>query len=124
MKNHETRPTGTTPLTEANVATYNDHSGDRGRGRGYGRDRGQGRGFGRGNCYGVNHGVQFKDTSGYKKWQDKEKNEKDGDEKEKGVTADSCYRCGSFDHWAKHCHYPKDQTDATHLDDDDFLTNE
>ncbi|GKD32717.1 hypothetical protein Tco_1248226, partial [Tanacetum coccineum] len=41
-----------------------------------------GHGFDRGNYYGVNHGVQFKNTSGYKKWQDKEKNEKDGDEKE------------------------------------------
>ncbi|GJT07375.1 S-type anion channel SLAH1 isoform X1 [Tanacetum coccineum] len=130
----------------------------RGRGRGYGRGRGQGHGFDRGNYYGVNHGVQFKNTSGYKKWQDKENNEKDRDEKEKGVTANSCYRCGSFDHWAKHCRTPKhlvalyqeyiknkengvesnfvyddrdditddhkDQTDATHLDDDDFLTNE
>ncbi|GJR45307.1 putative leucine-rich repeat domain superfamily [Tanacetum coccineum] len=70
---------------------------------------------------------KFKNTSGYKKWQDKEKNEKDGDEKEKGVTANSCYHCGSFDHWAKHYDIlddPKDQTDATHLDDDDFLTNE
>ncbi|GJY61483.1 hypothetical protein Tco_0462140 [Tanacetum coccineum] len=158
MKNHETRPTGVAPLPEANMATYNDYSGGRGRGygrgrgrrRGYGRGRGQGHGFGRGNYYGVNHGVQFKNTSGYKKWQDKEKNEKDGDEKEKGVTANSCYRCGSFDHWAKHCRTPKhlvalyqeyiknkengvesnfvyndrDQNDATHLDDDDFLTNE
>ncbi|GJY71308.1 putative reverse transcriptase domain-containing protein [Tanacetum coccineum] len=99
----------------------------------------------------------FKDTSGYKKWQDMEKNKNDGDEKEKGVTANSCYRCGSFDHWAKHCCTPKhlvalyqkyiknrenevesnfvydnrddipddhkDQTDATYLDDDEFLTN-
>ncbi|GJY20774.1 hypothetical protein Tco_0393340 [Tanacetum coccineum] len=102
--------------------------------------------------------VVFKKTNGYKKWQDKKKNEKDGDEKEKGVTADLCYRYGSFDHWAKHCRTPKhlvalyqeyiknkengvesnfvyhdrddipddpiDQTDATHLDDNEFLTNE
>ncbi|GKE61605.1 hypothetical protein Tco_1511972 [Tanacetum coccineum] len=76
MKNHETRPTGTAPLLEANMTTYNDHSGGRGRGyycgRGYGRGRGQGRGFGRDDI--------------------------------------------PDDH--------KDQTDATHLDDDEFLTNE
>ncbi|GJT33960.1 hypothetical protein Tco_0924379 [Tanacetum coccineum] len=48
----------------------------RGIDEGYGHGRGQGHGFDRGNYYGVNHGVQFKNTSGYKKWQDKEKNEK------------------------------------------------
>ncbi|GJR35232.1 hypothetical protein Tco_1339176 [Tanacetum coccineum] len=134
MKNHETRPTGVAPLPEVNIANCNYYSGGRGhgyghgrgRGRGYGRGHGQGRGFGRGNYYGVNHGVQFKDTSGYKKWQDVEKNKNDRDEKEKGVTTDSCYHCGSFDHWAKHYDIPddhKDQTDATYLDDDEFLTN-
>ncbi|GJT90004.1 hypothetical protein Tco_1078849 [Tanacetum coccineum] len=154
----KTRPTCSAPLPEANKATYNDYSGGRGhgyyRGRGYGRDRR----FGRGNYYGINHDVQFKNTSSHKKWQDKEKNENDGDEKEKGVTANSCYRCRSFVHWAKHCRTPKhlavlyqkyiknrenrvesnfvyddrdnilddhkDQTDATHLDDDEFITNE
>ncbi|GJS17903.1 hypothetical protein Tco_0412375 [Tanacetum coccineum] len=164
MRNHETRPTGVAPLPKANMETYNDHSGGRGRrygcgrGRGRGYDRGQGRGFCRGNYYGVNHGVQFKNTSSHNKWQDKEKNENDGDEKEKGVTENSCYRCGRFDHWATHCRTPKhlvalyqkyiknrenemesnfvyddrddipeghkDQNDATHLDDDEFLTNE
>ncbi|GKD57630.1 hypothetical protein Tco_1291017 [Tanacetum coccineum] len=70
---------------------------------------------------------EFKNTSSHKKWQDKEKNENDRDEKEKGITANSCYCCGSFDHWAKHYDIlddHKDQTDATHLDDDEFLTNE
>ncbi|GKB11968.1 hypothetical protein Tco_0845891 [Tanacetum coccineum] len=75
MKNHETRPTGSAPLPEANMVTYIDYSG--------GRGRGQGRGFGRGNYYSVNHDVQFNNTSGHKKWQDKEKNENNGDEKEK-----------------------------------------
>ncbi|GKE27698.1 putative transcription factor interactor and regulator CCHC(Zn) family protein, partial [Tanacetum coccineum] len=111
MKTHETRPTGVAPLLKANMATYNDYSGGCGRGyyrgRCYGPGQGQGRGFGRGNYYSVNHDVQFKNTSGHKKWQDMEKNENDGDEKEKGVTTDSCYRCGSFDHWTKHCRTPK-----------------
>ncbi|GKE40433.1 hypothetical protein Tco_1463838, partial [Tanacetum coccineum] len=53
MKNHESRPTGSAPLSEANVVTY-DQSGGRGRGsdrvrgRGHGCGRGQWRGFGRG----------------------------------------------------------------------------
>nr|GEX37323.1 hypothetical protein [Tanacetum cinerariifolium] len=115
MKNHETRPTGVAPLPEANMANYNDYSGGRGRryyrgrgcGRGYGHGRGQGCGFGRGSYYGMNLDVQFKNTSGHKKWQDKEKNENDEDEQEKGVTANSCYLCGSSDHWAKHRRTPK-----------------
>ncbi|GJU54163.1 hypothetical protein Tco_1227877 [Tanacetum coccineum] len=40
----KTRPTGTAPFSEANVATYNDHS----EGLCRGHDRGRGRGFGRG----------------------------------------------------------------------------
>ncbi|GJT16447.1 hypothetical protein Tco_0875153, partial [Tanacetum coccineum] len=54
MKNHESRPTGSASLFEANVVTYNQSGGcgrgsDRGRGcgRGRGRGRGQGREFGR-----------------------------------------------------------------------------
>ena len=117
MQNHENRPTGVAPFPEANVATYNDYSGGRGRGysrgrgrgRGYGRGRGhgQGRGFGKQNYYGVQHDVQFKSTNSHKKWQDKEKNENEGDEKEKNIIADSCYRCGTFGHWAKQCRTPR-----------------
>ncbi|GKF65925.1 hypothetical protein Tco_0192442 [Tanacetum coccineum] len=51
IKIHESRPTGSDPLFEANVVTYNQSGGrgrgsDSGRGRGHGRGRGQGRGFG------------------------------------------------------------------------------
>nr|GEV30249.1 putative copia-like polyprotein [Tanacetum cinerariifolium] len=49
MKNHEPRPTGSAPLSKANMVAHNQ-SGGRGRGsdreRGRGRGRGQGRGFG------------------------------------------------------------------------------
>ncbi|GKE60722.1 hypothetical protein Tco_1511089 [Tanacetum coccineum] len=52
MKNHESRPTGSTPLSDANVVTYKQCGGrgrgsDHGRGRSRGRGRGQWRGFGR-----------------------------------------------------------------------------
>ncbi|KAK9682553.1 hypothetical protein RND81_10G081800 [Saponaria officinalis] len=48
MKNHESRPTGSTPLPEANVTSYNekgnyrDHASSSGRGRGRGQWRGRG----------------------------------------------------------------------------------
>ncbi|GKA97852.1 hypothetical protein Tco_0825746 [Tanacetum coccineum] len=52
MKNHESRPTGSAPLSKENVVTYNQSGGrgcgsDHGRGRGRRRGHGQGRGFGR-----------------------------------------------------------------------------
>nr|GEX01788.1 protein NADP(H)-dependent aldo-keto reductase [Tanacetum cinerariifolium] len=53
MKNHELRPTGSAPLSEANMVAHNqsggrdrDRGSDRGRGRGRGRDRGRGQGCG------------------------------------------------------------------------------
>ncbi|GJX39646.1 hypothetical protein Tco_0252949 [Tanacetum coccineum] len=125
-----TRLTGVAPLLKANMATYNDYSGGCGRGyyrgRCYGRGQGQGRGFGRGNYYSVNHDVQFKNTSGHKKWQDMEKNENDVSRYQKYIKIEKIRVESNFvyddrddipdDH--------KEQTDATHLDDDDFLTNE
>ncbi|GJR80471.1 hypothetical protein Tco_0151256 [Tanacetum coccineum] len=135
MKNHETCPTGTALFPEANVATFNNKNGGRDRGSNYGRgrDRVRGSGFGRGNY----HGVQFKNTSGHKKWQDKGKMIKnDSGGKTKGAIENRCYRCG-VNHWARIDNFdidsfgidsldvdPKDQNDTTHLDVSDFLTNE
>ncbi|GJX27688.1 hypothetical protein Tco_0235767 [Tanacetum coccineum] len=45
MKNHESRPTGSTPLSEANVVAHNQN---RGRGRGSDRRRGRRHGCGHG----------------------------------------------------------------------------
>nr|GEU55714.1 hypothetical protein [Tanacetum cinerariifolium] len=82
--------------------------------------------FGRGNY----RGVQFKNTSGHKKWQDKGKMVKnDGDGKAKGAIENGCYRVivliirtvfgiDSLDV------DPKDQNDTTHLNVSDFLINE
>ncbi|XP_076907544.1 uncharacterized protein LOC143564029 [Bidens hawaiensis] len=61
MKNHETRPVGTAPFPEANVATYNGQSGNRG--RGHGRDYQRGRGHGRNQ--GNHHGVQFRNPKAH-----------------------------------------------------------
>nr|GEX74063.1 hypothetical protein [Tanacetum cinerariifolium] len=123
MKNHETRPTGTAPLSKANATTYDDHNRGRnrgydrgcgrGRGRGFGRGHGHGRGhgFGRGDFQGINH-TQFKNTCGHKKWQDKRKTiKKEGDGKDKALIANACYCCGSFNHWARLCRTPKHLVD-------------
>ncbi|GJS30351.1 uncharacterized protein Tco_0490971 [Tanacetum coccineum] len=75
-------------------------------GRGRGSDRGRGRGFGRG----IYHGVQFKNTSGHNKWQDKGKmNEKC--QKARSATTNTCYRCESVNHWARACHTAKHLVD-------------
>ncbi|XP_022019256.1 uncharacterized protein LOC110919291 [Helianthus annuus] len=127
MKNHETRPVGTTPFPEVNVATYNDQSGSHVRGRGYqrgrghGRSRGRGHGHGRGCAYGRGnyHGVQFKNKRTHQKLHDNEKKSNDERGKKKsGTSSNACYRCvGNVDVPSGE----KDHTNATNLDYDDFL---
>nr|GEV02211.1 hypothetical protein [Tanacetum cinerariifolium] len=148
MKNHESRPTGSAPLSEANVVTYNQSRGrgrglDRGRGHGRKRGHGQVRGFGRGNY----HGFQSGNTSGHKKcvnhwaracctpkhlvefYQRSQKN------KRKGVEVNFAYQDEKIDNFdidsfgidnlgVDNLGVPKDQNDTTHLDVSDFLTNE
>ncbi|XP_076955265.1 uncharacterized protein LOC143630042 [Bidens hawaiensis] len=98
MKNHETRPAGTAPFPEANVATYNGQSGSRGRGRGCGR------GYNRGN----HHGVQFRNPKTHQKWHDNEKKSNNEKGKKKSeTTSNACHRCGSNNHWALACRTPK-----------------
>ncbi|XP_058768042.1 uncharacterized protein LOC131641755 [Vicia villosa] len=90
MKNHEARPTGTTPFPEVNVARHDHYRKNRGRGRAYARGRGrnyaQGLGFDRGRN--GNH----KNTYFHPKWKNVEKNEKEG-------------------HWSRTCRTPKHLVD-------------
>nr|XP_043635910.1 uncharacterized protein LOC122607051 [Erigeron canadensis] len=119
MKNCETRPTSSAPLPEVNVTSYNDQirsrrrGNDRGHGRGHGRGRGGGRGRGNGRNRGQGRGygrvdsrdVTFKRMANHRKWHDNGnmKNfERDGN-----VKPNSCYRCGSINHWARACRTPK-----------------
>ncbi|KAK9734901.1 hypothetical protein RND81_04G170600, partial [Saponaria officinalis] len=100
MKNHESRPTGSTPLPEANVTSYNekgnyrDHasSSGRGRGRGQWRGRGRGRGFG-GHSRG--RGGYFKKTHSHL---------------HENVIS-KCYRCGVKGHWSRVYRTPKHLVD-------------
>ncbi|GJX19292.1 hypothetical protein Tco_0221969, partial [Tanacetum coccineum] len=106
MKNHKSRPTGSAPLSEENVVTYNQSGGrscglDRGRGRGRRRGHGQGRGFGRGKGVEVNFAYQ--------------------DEKINNFDIDSF---GIDSLGVDNLDVPKDQNDTTHLDVSDFLINE
>nr|XP_043630254.1 keratin-associated protein 6-2-like [Erigeron canadensis] len=119
MKNHETRPTGSTPFPETNATSYNDRSGtqgggnNRGRGRRCGRGRGRGggrgrfNGCGRGRGYGRvdSRGIQFKHTTNHQKGHKNGYNNKY--ERGSQVKASGCYRCGSMDHWVRACRTPK-----------------
>nr|GEY62667.1 hypothetical protein [Tanacetum cinerariifolium] len=127
MKNHESRPIGSAPLSEANVATYNQSGGrDRGSNLGRGRDRGCGRGHESGFDRGNYHGFQFRNISGHKKWQEKGKMIKNnGGEKAKGaVEMDVTDVFGIDSLCVDNLGGPEDPNDITHLDVGDFLANE
>ncbi|XP_021737582.1 uncharacterized protein LOC110704111 [Chenopodium quinoa] len=106
MKNHESRPTDSTPFSEANATSHNgkesknkhhSSSNDRGRGRSQLRGRGRGRGSGKG---------RGGNSNCHKKWKRKD----NIDEKGKSET-NMCYRCGAKGHWSRVCRTPKHLVD-------------
>ncbi|XP_074355990.1 uncharacterized protein LOC141695659 [Apium graveolens] len=106
MKNHESRPTGSSPFPETNVVTYNY-----GRGRGGGRDGncGCGRGYGHGNgAYGRGSQVQKHPSFKFNKSNSNQKLVKNmNKEKKKKNIENECYRCGMKCHWSRTCRMPK-----------------
>ncbi|XP_021843503.2 uncharacterized protein [Spinacia oleracea] len=113
MKNHESRPTGSTPFPEANVTSHNrkekyraNNSG-RGRGQGRGQGRGKGRGRGRGNGYSRGRGQGGSSNKPYphQKWDNKDGNKQEKDKSENVTNV--CYRCGGKGHWSRTCRTPK-----------------
>ncbi|XP_021750417.1 uncharacterized protein LOC110716090 [Chenopodium quinoa] len=103
MKNHESRPTGSTPFPEAKATSHSgkekkarDHASSRGRGRG----RGCGRGHDRG------RGGHFRNSYSHQKWDNK-----DGNKNEKDKYENICYRCGGKVHWSRVCRTPKHLVD-------------
>ncbi|XP_021754571.1 uncharacterized protein LOC110719900 [Chenopodium quinoa] len=97
MKNHGSRPTGSTPFPEANATSHSgkekkarDHASSRGRGRGRGHDRGR--------------GGHFRNSYSHQKWDNKNGNEKDKNE-------NICYCCGGKVHWSRVCRTPKHLVD-------------
>ncbi|GJR36885.1 hypothetical protein Tco_1212569 [Tanacetum coccineum] len=119
MKNHQTRPTGSLALSEANVVNNNDNKNSgskRGRGNPHGRGRGRGhyghnrfpnrnytyhrggyngRGRGRGQRNNTYHAPQINNLN-------QQNNEVGTSQNPEG----SCFRCGSANHWSKACRTP------------------
>ncbi|XP_070029547.1 uncharacterized protein [Nicotiana sylvestris] len=99
MRNHENRPTGSTPLPKEDEVY--SHYANHGKGRGHirGRSRGRGRGHVQGRKFhGVNHPPP---KNNFQKRKGKyEKRNVEGSETK-------CYRCGGKGHWAKICRIPK-----------------
>ncbi|XP_074290138.1 uncharacterized protein LOC141616880 [Silene latifolia] len=119
MKNHESRPTGSTPFLEANVIAHKDHArsssqgrGFRGRGGyGFGRGRG-GYGFGRGRGgYGLGRGRggTFKNSYSHQKRDNNDDNKFEKNRNENVTNV--CYRCGGKGHWSRVCRTPKHLVD-------------
>lgn len=103
MKNHESRPTGSAPFPEANVATYNHNTRGRGRGRGQIRSRGRGRG----NGHRRDHGRVPINNSSHQKWKNNGENERNKGGQNNRHVESSCLRCGGKGHWVRTCRTPR-----------------
>ena len=95
IKNHSSRPTGSTALPEVNANFA--HSG---RGRGRGRGRGHGRGRGYNSSRGAYGGFKGNKTTNFKKQQKKIEPIKNNDSasENKRHYEEVCYRCGQSGH--------------------------
>ncbi|XP_074328320.1 uncharacterized protein LOC141666225 [Apium graveolens] len=109
MKNHQARPTGSTPFPKANMVTSNEFGQNNqfGRGRGRGRGYGFGRGRSRGRSFGHGRGPTHQTYSNFKrkphrqKWTKNEGQAK-GNTMEKRIES-ICNRCGMKGHWSRTC---------------------
>jgi hypothetical protein len=113
LKNHNSRPTGSASINEANVASYNDHKNGHGK-KNYGRGHGKGSGKGRGKQYFQSRGNKF-----HKKWN----NNRDTTQKKGKNVVDNghthnrdqpCHISGLKGHWAHVCRTPKHFVDLYH----------
>ncbi|KAK9735043.1 hypothetical protein RND81_04G179900 [Saponaria officinalis] len=99
MKNHESRPTGSTPFPEANVTLCNKRE-PKNKDYASSSSRGHGRGFG---GFGGIRGSPFKKTQSYQKWDHKDRKNEGKNENMTSV----CYRYGRKGHWSRVCRTPK-----------------
>ncbi|XP_073130786.1 uncharacterized protein [Henckelia pumila] len=144
MKNHQLRPTGSTPFPEANGNAFpeanansaQNHNNESRRGRGHGRGRGQRRNY--------QQQIGKKHKTSHQQWNS---NNEEANEKSSKEFEDKCYRCGVEGHWSRTCRTAKhlvdlyqssmkekgkieanlvdsdDPVDITHLDVSDFFAH-
>ena len=112
IKNHESRPTGSTAFPEVNANTIGGHTRGRGRGRGSyrgrGPNRGRGRGRGRERSYGY-FGPGGSNQNTPQKWNVYKAKPDKGKSIQKGPKMNDsvCFRCGCHNHWSRTCRTPK-----------------
>ncbi|XP_074323994.1 uncharacterized protein LOC141660911 [Apium graveolens] len=111
LKNHQARPTGSTPFPEVNAVTNNEYrdnkSFGRGRGHGYrrGRGRARGHGFGRGRGRNQQNPPNFKRKPYYQKRATNEGQPEGSTMVKRGES--TCSRCGMKGHWRSTCRTSK-----------------
>ena len=119
LKNHQSRPTGSVSLPEANATSISIHKHGRGRGYHYGQGRGSGRGRSRGrgrhnswNQGNFNQSQNKKNNSNNQKLAHSETlNGKTPGPHNKQAYETECYRCGMKGHWSRTCRTAKHLVD-------------
>ena len=105
LKNHQSRPVGSSPLPEANAAY---HQGGRGRGRGRAPYRGRGRGRGNNNTW-TRESQNPKQNEGQSNQSNRGRPPRGN---QNGPKKTFYKKCGMSNHWANTCRTPKHLAEA------------